>query len=147
MTAGAVPRVFWDGDGYGLFWAESHFEGNRAFFKRLTAEGSRADDDVIIFPYSFDVPGFSIVWTGDEYGLTWLNGTIDEDGNGDDIELCFSLLSDTGERLIDDVGLGISDLNAPPSLASAGSEIVISILVGELEVHGGMQICERSSFR
>src|SRR3989339_414187 len=75
------PTLVWNGTEYGIIWREENDTGNRYMFWRISSDGIPIGSDVQIAndaEESFDDP--VLVWTGNEYGMTW-TGDYGVDGH------------------------------------------------------------------
>src|SRR3989339_558576 len=76
-----TPLLVWTGTEYGIIWREENDTGNRYMFWRISSDGIPIGSDVQIAndaEESFDDP--VLVWTGNEYGMTW-TGDYGVDGH------------------------------------------------------------------
>jgi hypothetical protein len=66
------PRAAWNGDGFGLTWADDHEGGTHVYFRELDARGNPRTPATRISSEPAELAHPDIVWTGTEYGLAWM---------------------------------------------------------------------------
>jgi hypothetical protein len=72
------PRIAWTGSEIGLTWIDTrNFEYREHYFVRLDGLGTPLSGDIHLsdaLPRVFRVYAHDLVWTGEEYGVLWLEG-------------------------------------------------------------------------
>jgi len=113
------PRVVWTGSSseYGIAWADDRHGESEIYFARLDAQGNKIGTEVRVT----DSPGssnqISLVWTGLEYGLAWV------DTRHGSPEVFFTRLDASGNKIGGDVLVGTGNR---PSLSWIGAEYGIA---------------------
>lgn len=85
LTIGATTRVTntsenslfagleWTGSEFGVTWNEMHYgTPGPVYFKRLSSDGAVIGSDVRVSDPSTDASAGSLVWSGSEYGISWI---------------------------------------------------------------------------
>jgi hypothetical protein len=67
------PWLVWTGSEFGLAWADFEPGNQQILVARLDATGSRTASDVQLTTTSGASSGPSLVWTGSEYGVSWID--------------------------------------------------------------------------
>jgi hypothetical protein len=97
------PVLAWTGSELGLAWQdrENGMESSKVLFTKLSLDGERVIEDVLVS--ELDYPEWpSMVFSGSEFGMTWLRWT----GSTDDRkELIFARVSEQGEKIGGDIVL------------------------------------------
>jgi hypothetical protein len=82
VTAGAdcaqSPALAWTGTEYGLVWYGKGIEKNGLYFSRLAATGEKQGEDAFLSSASNLSEAPRLVWTGTEFGLSWVDELNDE---------------------------------------------------------------------
>ncbi|HEV8701600.1 MAG TPA: putative metal-binding motif-containing protein [Candidatus Polarisedimenticolia bacterium] len=121
-TLFVAPSLVWTGSEYGVAWdSKTDAQPVHVVFARLDPTGNRIGGEVRVdgSPDGSSLP--SLVWNGDEYGVTWVDG---RDGNG---EIYFIGLTAQGVRIGSDFRLtnDPGSLNSP-RLAWTGSQYTVA---------------------
>jgi len=113
------PSLVWTGSEYGVSWEDNRDGNFEIYFARISGSGTKIGADVRITNDANYSGILSLVWTGSEFGVSWMD---DRDGN-DEIEIYFARISASGTKIGADVRI-TNDANDSyfPSLAWAGSE-------------------------
>lgn len=107
------PAITWTGTNYGIVWSDERSGSNDIFFCALSDEGSLEIPETRVNDISGDCREPSIVWTGTEYGISYIVG--------DDIY--FIRLSDAGMNPGDLVRITYGgNASSFPCLAWTGTE-------------------------
>ncbi len=116
------PSLVWTGDEYGVSWTDTRDDGyNNIYFRRISATGVPIGTDVPITSASSDSVESSLVWTGDEYGVSWADS---RDGN---YEIYFTRISEMGIPIETDMRItNANGASYGPSLTWTGSEYGVS---------------------
>ena len=71
------PSVIWNNDlnEYGLVWQDTKDFNNEIYFTRLNAGGNKLIGDIRLTNNAASSQYPSIAWNGDEYGVSWMEGT------------------------------------------------------------------------
>jgi hypothetical protein len=87
-----VPRLAWNGNGYGVTWAENRNGNFDVLFARLDAAGHLVGQIVGVAEQPTSSTAPQVVWNGNGYGLAWQDT---RDGNA---EIYFARLAADGSR-------------------------------------------------
>lgn len=93
------PSLVWTGTDFGVGWQDSRDGNTEVYFARLDATGAKIGSDIRVTTDAGTSQRPSIAWTGQEYGLSWI-----DDRTGDD-QLYFVRLDSAGGRIGSDVQL------------------------------------------
>jgi len=117
-----VPVIAWDGAGqFGVAWADSRDGAEALFFTRVAADGTKITGDHSLTPVvSAGTAIQSIVHTGGEYALAWIDSAV---GNPEVYfaRLAQDALGGTPIRVTDD-----TTVSQNPALGWNGSEYAIA---------------------
>ena len=93
------PSIGWDGTQYGVSWINRRSDNiNRIYFTRLSDNGIKIGNDVMIIDDTRPILYQSVAWNGYDYGLSWLDVA-------EETELWrinFVLFSNTGQRALNE---------------------------------------------
>ncbi len=92
-----VPALAWNGNGYGVSWAENRDGNVDVLFARLGADGRIVGDVVGVAEQATTSTAPDVVWNGNGYALAWQDT---RDGNA---EIYVARLSAGGQRVGDDM--------------------------------------------
>lgn len=113
----ALPSLVWNGDGFGLAWADARAQRVDVYFERLSREGARVGAEVAVTRGAGEHLLPRMVFAGTEYGITWTD-VIDD---GDDLAVGFARVGSDGARRGDPMRLsGSDDLNFGGAVAWDG---------------------------
>ena len=116
-----APFLIWTGTVYAAAWRDSRDGNEEVYFARFDASGQKIGDDVRVTNASGHSFVTSMVWTGNEYGIVWID---DRDGNN---EIYFARLSPSGNKIGVDLRItNDSGSSRVPSLAWTGTEYGVS---------------------
>jgi hypothetical protein len=109
------PSLVWTGDRHGIAWHDYRDGNNEIYFARLDSSGTKLGTDVRVTTFTTNSSSPSIVWTGNEYGISWYDT---RDGNA---EIYFARMDASGEKIGSDLRItSDSNLSEYPSLIWAG---------------------------
>jgi hypothetical protein len=110
--------LVWTGTEYGVAWTLAGGpESTRLYLTRISAVGLRIDSDVLISPTPHQFVSPSLVWTGTEYAVAWL-----ESSGG----VYFARLSAGGSRIAPDSRLlDVSSIGATFKLLWTGTDYAL----------------------
>jgi len=111
------PSIAWTGTEYGVAWLDDRDGDPEIYFTRIGSSGVKLGEDVRITETSGFTRFPSLVWTGTEYGVAWMDGSY----NGWDIY--FARLNSNGVKQGLDVQVTDASGSAKnPSLVWSGTE-------------------------
>jgi hypothetical protein len=113
------PSLVWTGSEYGVSWKEDRDGNNEIYFARIDSSGTKVDPpgDVRVTSNVFTSYSPSLSWSGDEYGVIWIDG---RDGNS---EVYFARLDSSGSKIGTDARLiNDSAISDDPKLVWTGTE-------------------------
>jgi hypothetical protein len=115
------PSLVWADNEFGVAWFDE-YDGNQGiYFVRIDSSGNKIGSEVLISDGTNSSVHVSLVWTGNEYGLSWQD---DRDGN---YEIYFSRLDSSGNEIGSDIRVTWNSSNSQqPSLVWTGSEYGVS---------------------
>ncbi|MBW2261485.1 MAG: hypothetical protein JRG91_05875 [Deltaproteobacteria bacterium] len=67
------PSLTWSGSEYGVAWTDLRDSGQQVYFNRLAGDGTVVGSDIRITTDVATSRRPSLVWTGSEYGLAWID--------------------------------------------------------------------------
>jgi hypothetical protein len=116
------PALVWTGNEIGLSWSDNRDGDYEIYFNRISDTGVPVGPDMRITNAIGVSRGPSLVWTGSEYGLAWLDNR-----DGGDDEIYFRRISASGLAIGSDIRV-TNDINGSkwPSLAWSGNEYGVS---------------------
>ena len=118
-----ASSLIWIGSEFGVTWMDDRDGGGaiEIYFARISSAGDKVGTDVRITSDSGWSHSPSLVWSGSEYGVSWV-----DDRNGND-EIYISQISADGIKLGVDARITNDDESSwNPSLAWTGSEFAVS---------------------
>jgi hypothetical protein len=117
----AFPSLVWTGDEFGISWHDQRDGNDEIYFARLNFLGAKIGFDERITSDAGNSNQPVMVWTGSEYGVSWID---DRDGND---EIYLTRIDATGNELGTDARLTYDAANSfRSSLAWTGNEYGIS---------------------
>jgi len=113
-----LPVIVWTGQDFGVAWVDGRVVGGglQIYFARFNSSGVKLGSDIAITsgPNSSDRP--SLVWTGNEFGITWQREQVGQ------FDIYFARLDRNGQRIGSDTRVTDDPANSyAPSLAWMGS--------------------------
>ena len=112
----ANPWLVWTGSGYGVSWNDRRDGNYEIYFTRMDAAGTKIGADVRLTNAAADSVSPSLVWTGSEYGVSWVDS---RDGNQ---EIYFARIDAAGNKIGADVRVtNAVSSSTYPSLVWTGS--------------------------
>jgi hypothetical protein len=112
------PTLVWTGKDYGAAWYDNRDGKFNIYFARISAAGVKQGQDNQITTDAEGLPDQSLVWTGNEYGITW-----DDSRDGGNYEIYFSHISSAGIKKDSDIRITKTTTNSIyQSLAWTGTE-------------------------
>ena len=119
------PSLVWNGNEYGISWFDNQCCGDMSFeiyFARLDSSGNKIGSDVRI-TQNASFSGFpSLVWNGNEYGVSWEDDRDETYG-----EIYFARLDSSGSKIGSDVRVTHNaSFSGSPLLVWNGSEYGVS---------------------
>jgi hypothetical protein len=120
-AASQYQSLAWTGSEYGVTWMD-YRDGNwEIYFARFSSSGIKQGSDTRITYDSSNSLNPSLVWTGSEFGLSWM------DAPAADNEIYFNRISASGSKIGTDQRITSSPGNSLyPSLSWSGSEFGVS---------------------
>jgi len=119
------PKLAWTGDEYGIAWTDQADLTNEIYFGRISDVGEVQEGQVRVSELGSTSSGPSLVWTGSEYAMCWL------DSRHGETEIYFARVSESGELLGDEVRVTDTDANSTsPSLIWNGAEFGVAWVEG-----------------
>ncbi len=113
--------LVWIGTEYGIVWSDTRDGNPEIYFTRIDASGNKIGSDVRITNSTSTSNGPTLVWTGTEYGVCWVDN---RDGNA---EIYFTRISSIGLEATDDIRITNNTYSSnAPSLIWAGTEYGIA---------------------
>lgn len=89
--------MVWNGTGYGLVWEDGRNSNWEIYFARINSLGSKIGSDVRITTNTANSWNPQIIWTGADYGITWMD---DRAGNWD---IFFAKVNSSGIKSTGDI--------------------------------------------
>lgn len=123
---GGRPSLVWAGSEFGIAWENYSGYDEGINFTRLDNAGREIGDEALIIgrPGS-NSNSATLVWTGSEYGISWVDGR--DSGTVLNTEIYFARLDSSGEKIGDDIRItNDPDYSQNPSLVWTGSEYGVS---------------------
>jgi hypothetical protein len=123
MTAqmSSYPSLTWTGQEYGVSWHDVSDGNNEIYFARLDSSGSKIGSDVRVTFDSAISDQSSLVWTGNEYGVSW------SDTRDTNEEVYFARLDASGNKIGSDVRVSFgAATSAQSSLVWTGSDFGVA---------------------
>ncbi len=114
--------IVWTGSEYGIAWGDKKTNSVEIYFTRISPSGDKIGNDVLISANDgYDSFNQTLVWTGSEYGLVW------EDFRNGNLEIYFSIISESGSEILDDTRISTDDNSdsCDPSLVWTGTSFSI----------------------
>ena len=120
----SLPSLVWTGSEYGISWTDERNGYTEIYFARLDRSGNKIGSDIRI-TWDNEISFFSsIVWTGKEYGIAWLDARSGYFG------VYFCRLDSFGNKIGTDIPIAVFDIHSyrrpVPALVWTGSEYGIS---------------------
>jgi hypothetical protein len=115
------PSLVWSGSEYGVSWYDERDGNSEIYLARLDSSRGKIGSDVRVTYDSSDSWNPSLVWTGGEYGISWL------DGRDESPEIYFARLDSSGNKIGSDVRVTYDSSGSwNPSLVWTGNEYGVS---------------------
>jgi hypothetical protein len=111
------PALAWTGTGYGVAWQDRRDDNWEIYFALLDAAGSKIGVDLRVTDDPQPSTDPSVVWTGSEYGVCWVDRRDGQD------EVYFARIDAAGNKIGADVRISDTPfVSVAPSIAWNGSE-------------------------
>ncbi len=115
------PSLAWTGTYYGICWEDLRDGNWEIYFARINSSGVKVGSDVRITNENHLSEYPSLIWTGSEYGVAWIDH---RDGNS---EIYFAHLDSSGSKIGSDLRVTNDDHSSwLPCIAWSGAEYGIA---------------------
>jgi hypothetical protein len=104
-----TPSLVWIGSEYGVSWQDQRDGNYEIYFTRLDSEGNKIGSDIRVTYDSAISAVSSLVWTGNEYAISWDD---DRDGEYPNEEIYFVRLDFEGNKIGSDIRITYDSANS-----------------------------------
>lgn len=129
------PSISWTGSELGVSWTDDRDFNNEIYFIRVSTNGDTVGNALRVTSANAQSEHSSLVWTGSEFGVSWVDFRDDSDDYCDpgssssdcNFEIYFARISAAGVKIGSDQRITSDSAESrKPSLAWTGSEFGVS---------------------